>query len=158
MSSLEFNTPVSNEMIEAQKKIKELVNDMYLAKVQADEAEAKFKSLKSQVSQLMESTGTEKIVGDLCNVSGSIKSNTSLAKEEEEKYKQLKYIEDNYGKIVIDSMLTINARTFTSWVTAEKEKLAREGKNLDEFNKVFKSFETFSLNIRKKASPKTAKK
>lgn len=153
MGDLEFNTPISNDMVEAQKKIQGLVNSMYKAKLESDVAEAKFKKLKGEVSALMESTGTEKITGDECNVSGSIKSNVSVPKDEADKLALFEYIKGTYSEEVLTSMLTINARSFTSWYTAEVEKYAKQG-NANFKLEMVKPHETYSLSIRKKSVKK----
>lgn len=152
-NALKFNTPIDPAVIEAQKKIQALVNDMYAAKLESDEAEKKFKALKSEVSSLMESTGTDKISAEKCNVTGNIKSNVSVPKDEKAKAELFEYIKDNYGVGVLQSMLTINARSFTSWYTAEIDKHVKEG-NHDFKLEMLSPYEVFSLGIRKKAAKK----
>ena len=144
-----INSADQNELAQSLAEIKELANQAYEADQRAKEAEAAAKELKNKLSALMESAGVDKITADNCTVSGKIKNSVSVPKDLPSKYELFKYIENNYGKEVLDEMLTINARSFSSWYDKEVEAQVQKG-NVDFKLSMLSPYERFSITYRKR--------
>ena len=144
-----INSADQNELAQSLAEIKELANQAYEADQRAKEAEAVAKELKNKLSALMESAGVDKITADNCTVSGKIKNSVSVPKDLPSKYELFKYIEANYGKEVLDEMLTINARSFSSWYDKEVEAQVQKG-NVDFKLSMLSPYERFSITYRKR--------
>jgi hypothetical protein len=144
-----INLADQNELAQSLAEIKELANQAYEADQKAKEAEAAAKELKNKLSALMESAGVDKITADNCTVSGKIKNSVSVPKDLPSKYELFKYIEANYGKEVLDEMLTINARSFSSWYDKEVEAQVQKG-NVDFKLSMLSPYERFSITYRKR--------
>jgi DNA repair exonuclease SbcCD ATPase subunit len=144
-----INSADQNELAQSLAEIKELANQAYEADQRAKEAEAAAKELKNKLSALMESAGVDKITADNCTVSGKIKNSVSVPKDLPSKYELFKYIEANYGKEVLDEMLTINARSFSSWYDKEVEAQVQKG-NVDFKLSMLSPYERFSITYRKR--------
>lgn len=144
-----INSADQNELAQSLAEIKELANQAYEADQRAKEAEAAAKELKNKLSALMESAGVDTITADNCTVSGKIKHSVSVPKDLPSKYELFKYIEANYGKEVLDEMLTINARSFSSWYDKEVEAQVQKG-NVDFKLPMLSPYERFSITYRKR--------
>ena len=132
------------------KEINALANEAYRAKLAADEADARAKELKNKLSALMETAGVDKITADNCTVSGKIKSSVSVPKDLAAKKKLFDYIKNNHGGEVLEAMLTINARSFSSW--HDKEVTSKIEAGLVDFKlEMVEPFEYYSIGMRKKA-------
>ena len=91
--------------------------------------------------------------GDFCNVSLALKTSCSVPKEAAAKARLFNYITTAHGKDVLDEMLTINARTFSSWVDKEVEAKNKEG-DIDFKLDMLAPYDYYSLGMRKRAVKK----
>lgn len=138
---------------ETLRKIKELTDHVYELKLIQDKAEKTYKAEKAKLCEIMESAEVDKMQGDTCTASLSLKSSVSVPKEHASKKELFDYIKKTYSEDVLFDMLTINARTFGSWYTAEINKKALEGEfdfKLDMLN----PHEYYSIGLRKRAVKK----
>jgi len=134
----------------SQREVQSLVNDMFKAKLEYEQADKKFKDLKQKVLELMEKSGVDKLQGEKCNITLKDKTSNSLPKEVPLKLEVFSFIKNNYGEDVLNSLLTINANSFNSLVTKEIENKKIQGEHDFKFPHV-KTFEYKSIGIRKKA-------
>jgi len=135
------------------KEIKEAANYVYKLKLEASEAEDKFKNAKAELLQIMLDAEVDKLTADTCTVSATKKMNVSVPKDEANKARLFRYIAENYGPESLNSMLTINARSFSSWYDAEIEKHTSKG-DYDFKLDMLEPYERDSLGIRKRTKPK----
>jgi len=137
-------------MAEQAKKLKELADAVYKAKQAADEYEKKYKELKGELLNIMESAEIEKVQADNCTISLQLKSSVTVPKSNEQKKQLFNYIKEEHGQEVLDSLLTINARSFSSWFTKEQEAKMQAG-DFDWTVADIKPYEYYSLGIRKRS-------
>lgn len=136
-------------MAEQAKKLKELADKVYQAKQKADEAEKAYKELKSELLNIMEAAEIDKVQGDSCTISLQLKSSVTVPKDNSKKKELFEYIKKEHGPEVLDTMLTINARSFSSWYSKEQEaKMLQD--NFDWTVADIKPYEYYSLGIRKR--------
>lgn len=148
-----MSTEINSASAQALKKVKELVNETYAAKIKADEAEAYYKKLKTELLDLMETSEIDTFEADACKAYCKPKSSVTMPKDISQKLQVFDYIRANHGEEVLNTMLTINPKSFNSWFNAEAEAALAEG-NLD-FNLAdIKPYEYFSVSFRKKATAK----
>lgn len=137
------------EQSKALKEIKQLADKVYALKLAADAAEKEYKDAKGRLVEIMVHAEVDKMQADTVTASVSMKSSVSVPKEHDKKKRVFDYIENTYGKEVLFDMLTINARSFSSWYTAEQKKHIEAGAfdwQLDEI----KPHEYESLGLRKR--------
>ena len=135
------------------KEINDLANDAYKASLEAKDYEQKAKDLKNKLAALMETAGVDKISASDCTVSGAMKTSCSVPKDAGDKKKLFDYIRANHGQEVLDAMLTINARSFSSWHDNEVAAEAQKG-NLDFKLDMLSPYEYYTIGMRKKAKAK----
>jgi hypothetical protein len=131
------------------KEIKELADEVYAKKLASDKAEKEYKEAKNKLVEVMVHAEVDKMQADTVTASVLRKSSVSVPKEHDKKKKVFDYIKNEYGESVLFDMLTINARSFSSWYTAEVEKQVQAGQfdwQLDEI----KPHEYESLGLRKR--------
>lgn len=145
----ELASVTQNQDADAIKRVRELINATYKAKAEVDEAEAKFKGLKAELTQVMADAGIEKFEGDDCTATCKLKSNVTVPKDLGAKMQLFDYIKEKHGEDVLKEMLTINARSFTSWYTKEVEAEIQKG-NIDFKLEMLKPYEMHSVGFRKK--------
>lgn len=146
-----INEDQQSELAANLKEINDLANEAYAAKVEAGIAEQKAKDLKNKLSALMETAGVDKISASDCTVSGAMKTSVSVPKDMASKLELFNYIGKKYGKEVLEAMLTINPRSFSSWHDKEIEAEAQKG-NLEFKLEMLSPYEYYSVGFRKKAS------
>jgi len=144
------------------KEIKELTDKVYSLKLKADESEAAYKKAKNDLSAIMEEAGVDKMQGDTCTASLALKSSVSCPKDDANKLELFMYLvgEDvqlrNHLKdIAFDCpqlfrMLTINAKTFSSWHQKEVEAQVKAG-NFEFKLDMIEPYEYYSVGLRKRA-------
>lgn len=132
----------------AQKEITALVDATYSAKQAVSAAEEKFKGLKKELLTLMEASGVDKIIGKECSATVSIKSSVSVPKDVTKKKELFEYIRANHGGEVLGNMLTINARSFSSWYNAEVQSKVDAGE-IDFKLPMLEPYEMTSIGLRK---------
>jgi hypothetical protein len=135
------------------KEIKELTDHVYDLQQKAKLAETEFKAAKAKLCEIMENAEVEKMQGETCTASCGLKSSVSVPKDHADKKRLFDYITNNHSKEVLFDMLTINARTFSSWYTAE-EKIAIENGNFEFSIDGIKPHEYYSVGLRKRAVKK----
>ena len=158
--------PDTNSSAETLKEIKELVDEVYALKIAADEAEKKYKNAKNKLSNIMENADVDKMQGDDCTASLALKTSVSCPKDDVNKLKLFKYLAEKDPEICGDditkylaksptllSMLTINAKTFSSWHNKEIELKAEEGDFEFKLDMV-EPYEYYSVGLRKRAARK----
>lgn len=145
-----LNEESQAELAASLKEINDLAHEAYEAKIAASEAEEKAKALKNRLAQLMESAGVDKISADNCTVSGKVKTSVTVPKDLKNKLELFDYIRNNYSEEVLNSMLTINARTFSSWHDKEVEQKVQAGE-IDFKLDMVTPYEYYSVGFRKKA-------
>lgn len=131
------------------KEIKEKADRVYALKLASDKAEKEYKEAKNELVLIMSHAECDKMQADTVTASLLQKSSVSVPKEHDKKKKVFEYIEKEYGKEVLFDMLTINAKSFSSWYTAEQKKHIEAGAfdwQLDEI----KPHEYESLGLRKR--------
>jgi len=146
-----LNEDQQSELAANLKEINDLANEAYAAKVKASEADQKAKDLKNKLSALMETAGVDKISASDCTVSGAMKTSVTVPKEMASKLELFNYISEKYGNEVLDAMLTINARAFSSWHDKEVAAEAQQG-NLDFKLDMLSPYEYYSVGFRKKGA------
>lgn len=148
---------------EVLKEIKDLVDEVYSLKLAADVAEKTYNAAKNKLSDIMEKAEVDKMQGDNCTASLSLKSSVSCPKEDYKKVELFKYLaEKDVEKNDVEkvkqalvacptllAMLTINARTFSSWHNKEVEAKALEGDFEFKLNMV-EPYEYYSVGLRKR--------
>lgn len=139
-----------NTTAEVLKEVKHKVDNLYRLKQLADKAEKEYKDAKNELSKIMEESEIDKIQGDECSVSLQLKSSATVPKDPKDKESLFNYIKENYNDTVLQDMLTINARTFSSWVTAELDKLVTNGIIEPKIPGV-NPYEYYSLGMRKRS-------
>jgi len=157
------------------KEIKELVDHVYNLKLISDKAEKEYNSAKNRLAEIMEKAEIDKMAGDECNASLTLKTSVSFPKEEDGKVAIAEYIasQDNpelepkrieeavnnlfHLSPTLLKMFTINARSFSSWATAEIERKASEGEFEFQLPAV-KPYEYYSVGLRKRSDRKKGKK
>jgi len=139
---------------EVLKQIKEKVDNLYSLKLLADEAEKKHKEAKGELAKLLEDSGVDKVQGDLCTVSLTLKTSCTVPKGEAEKAALFEYIKSNYSDTVLQTMLTINARSFSSWHDKEVEKMIEETGDIEFKLPMVEPYTYYSLGMRKRAVKK----
>ena len=144
-----LNTPEANTPAEILKSIKEKVDQLYALKMLSDKAEKAYKDAKNDLSKIMEDAEVEKMQGDSCTVNLALKTSVSVPKDHSLKHKLFSYIKENAGEEVLRDMLTINARTFSSWHNKEVEAKALEGDFEFKLSMV-EPYEYFSVGLRKR--------
>ena len=162
------NTEASQKL----KEIKELVDLVYSLKIEADAKEKAFQAAKNRLSEIMEKAEVDKMAGDECNASLTLKTSLSFPKEDYEKLEMTKYIasqdldDEKEVETLVEKlklfptvlkMFTMNARTFSSWATAETERKALDG-DFEFKLPVVKPYEYYSVGLRKRATKKLTKK
>ena len=115
------------DLAQAQKDITDLVNRTFAAAQAVKAAEAHLKDLKSELVGLMTSAEVDKILGDACTATCAMKTSVTVPKTPAEKMALFKYIRESYSQTVLDEMLTINPRTFSSWHDKEVQKHVDQG-------------------------------
>ena len=140
---------MSNES-EVLKKIKELVDEVYSLKLETSVLEKKYNEKKNELAKIMEESEVDKMAGDDCTASLTLKSSVTVPKDESDKRALFDYIKTNHGEDALFSMLTINARTFSSWHDKEVEAKANEG-DFEFKLSMLKPYEYFSVGLRKRS-------
>ena len=135
------------------KEIKEKTDRLYTLKLASDAAEKLYKNAKNELSKILEESGVDKVQGDLCTVSLSLKTSVSVPKDELQKFLLFKYIEREYNTDVLNAMLTINARTFSSWHDKEISKHVEAG-DIDFKLSMLEPYTYYSIGIRKRSKSK----
>lgn len=136
------------------KDIKDSVDHLYQLKLAADDAEKNYKDAKNELSKLLEDSGVDKMTGDLCTVTLQLKTSCTTPKDNLAKAELFKYIEENYGFTVLQSMLTINSRSFSAWHAIEIEKRIEETGDIEFKLPMVEPYEYYSLGIRKRTIKK----
>lgn len=144
------NLPDKSQSAETLKRIKQLVDHVYKLKLEADRADKEYNKAKSELAEIMEQAEVEKMQGDTCNASLALKTSVTVPKDDADKKVLFDYIEKEHGKDVLFRMLTINARTFSSWHQKEIESKIEEGELEFEVPAV-KPYEYYSVGLRKRA-------
>lgn len=151
---MEFDTSLTDTEAttpaEALKDIKEKVDKLWQLKQASDKAEKAFKEAKNELATILEESEVDKMQGDLCNVSLALKTSCSVPKDHNKKKELFTYIKDNHGEDVLREMLTINARSFSSWHDAEVASKVQAGE-LDFKLEMLEPYTYYSLGIRKRA-------
>ena len=148
---MKFDESLSNtQSAQVLKDIKEKADRLYALKMVSDLAEKDYKNAKNELSEIMEKAGVDKIIGDDCSISLALKSSCSVPKDMAAKQVVFNYITTTYNDVVLQGMLTINSRTFSSWVTKEVEKKNNEG-DLDFKVPGTEPYQYYSLGMRKRA-------
>lgn len=135
---------------EVLKEIKEKVDKLYELKVKSDEAEKLYKDAKNELTDILEKAGVDKVQGDTCTVSLQLKTSCSVPKDLAKKKELFQYIKDNHGEEVLRTMLTINARTFSSWHDKEIESKIEETGDVEFKLGMVEPYSYFSLGMRKR--------
>ena len=151
-----FDTSLSEAPTTAEvlKEIKEKVDTLYQLKVAVDEAENKHKAAKAELAKILEDSGVDKVQGDLCTVSLALKTSCTVPKDELNKAALFDYIRGCYGDTVLQAMLTINARSFSSWHDKEVEKMIEETGDVEFKLPMVEPYTYYSLGMRKRAVKK----
>lgn len=139
---------------EVLKQIKEKVNNLYELKQKADAADKAYKDAKNELSDIMEKAEVDKMQGDLCTVNLQLKTSCSVPKDLNKKKELFQYIKNNHGEEVLRTMLTINARTFSSWHDKEVEQKIEETGNIDFKLPMVDPYSYYSLGMRKRTGGK----
>jgi len=139
------------KLIEANKKLKSIVDNVYRLKEESSRSEKKFKEAKAELAKIMEDGEIDRVDGSFCTCSGKTKSNVGVPKDLKDKKELFDYIKKEEGPEVLMEMITINARSFTSWYNAEIQKHVDNGE-LDFKLEMLKPYDTFSLGFRKKSN------
>lgn len=139
----------TNENAEVLKRVKDLVNATYQAKLAVDAAEDLHSKLKQELTELMSTAEIDKFIGDEATATCKLKSNVTVPKDIVGKRNVFNYIKETYGQEVLEEMLTINPASFSSWFNNEVEKNVAEG-NLDFQIEGVKPYEYFSVGFRKR--------
>jgi len=138
------------------KEIKEKCDKVYALSLASKEAEKKFKEAKNELCKIMEDAKLDKMQGDTCNISCKLKTSSTVPKDQLSKDQLFNYIVEEYGRNVLDTMLTINPKSFNSWYDAEIAKHVKLG-NPDFKLKMIKPFEYYSLSVAKRTITKGKK-
>ena len=151
-----FDESLSTEATPAEvlKEIKEKTNALWELKLAVDVAEKKHKAAKAELAKILEDSGVDKMQGDLCTVSLALKTSCSIPKDDALKAELFDYIKSNYGEVVLQDMLTINARSFSSWHDKEIEKKIEETGDVDFKLPMVEPYTYYSLGMRKRAVKK----
>ena len=111
---------------EVLKEIKEKADRVYALQEIARQAEQELKEAKAELLEIMVEAEVDKLTADTCHVSATKKTSASVPKDVLAKLKLFKYVADNYGDGVLNQMLTINPRSFSSWYDQEVDKQDRK--------------------------------
>lgn len=151
-----FDQSLTTEATPAEvlKEIKEKVDNLYQLKLVVDEAEKKHKEAKNELAKILEESGVDKVQGDLCTVSLALKTSCSVPKDPEKKRELFQYIKDNHGETVLRDMLTINARSFSSWHDKEVEQKIEETGDIEFKLPMVEPYTYYSLGMRKRTVKK----
>lgn len=141
--------PKANTSAEVLKEIKEKVDNLYNLKLISDKAEKEYKNAKNELASILEDAEVDKVQGDTATVSLALKTSVTVPKDEFEKQELFDYINSKYGAGVLHTMLTINARSFSSWFNKEVEAKVNEG-DLEPNIANIKPYEYYSLSMRKR--------
>jgi hypothetical protein len=141
----------TNTAAETLKEIKELVDHVYSLKIESDRTEKEYQVAKGRLAEIMENAEVDKMAGDNCNASLSLKSSVTVPKEDHLKRDLFNYITTEHGEDVLFSMLTINPRSFSSWHGKEVERKMIEGE-LEFKLPMVTPYEYFSVGLRKRAT------
>lgn len=147
-----LSTPATSAA--ALKEIKEKVDKLYELKLDVDRAEKKHKEAKSELAKILEDSGVEKVQGDLCTVNLALKSSCSVPKDASQKKELFDYISKNHGETVLQDMLTINARSFSSWHDKEIERLIESTGDVEAKLPMLDPYTYYSLGMRKRSVKK----
>jgi len=151
--------PAAQTSAETLKEIKELVDEVYSLKLANDVAEKKYKEAKNRLSEIMKNAEVDKMAGDTCNASLSLKTSVSCPKD---KYLAAKdgaevgegvtpaFITDLANHPTLLRMLTINAKTFSSWHDKEIEAKAQAGDYEFKLSMV-EPYDYYSVGLRKRS-------
>jgi len=159
--------PAAQTSAETLKEIKELVDEVYSLKLANDVAEKKYKEAKNRLSEIMKNAEVDKMAGDTCNASLSLKTSVSCPKEDDKKLALFKYLAAKDGAEVGEGvtpafitdlanhptllrMLTINAKTFSSWHDKEIEAKAQAGDYEFKLSMV-EPYDYYSVGLRKRS-------
>ncbi len=155
--------PAAQTSAETLKEIKELVDEVYSLKLANDVAEKAYKDAKNKLSDIMEHAEVDKMAGDTCNASLALKTSVSCPKEDDKKLALFEYLAakdcpedvDILKNVLLDSptllrMLTINAKTFSSWHDKEVEAKAVEG-DFEFKVPAVEPYDYYSVGLRKRS-------
>ena len=112
----------AQENDESVSAMKELVDEFYAAKLEAEKAERRFKDLKAKLLQKMEDEGMARFDADTCFVTLNEKKYVSMPKTDEDK--EILFAWLNHKKIFLDSV-SVNYQTLNS-LYKEQKKLGKE--------------------------------
>ena len=139
------------------KDLKDLVNRMYKAKADADEAKkvhseksAYCEGLKTEIMRVMDAEELDRFEADDCKISRVTKSSARLPKDTFQKNRLFMWIHDNHGAEFLTNLQSINSASFNKFYN-ECEAEATERGELDFTMDGVEEPSTFSrLMIRKK--------
>lgn len=158
--------PTTQTSAEVLKEIKELVDKVYSLKLESDVAEKNYKAAKNELSGIMKNAEVDKMAGDTCNASLALKTSVSCPKDDADKLAIFEYlaakdiVTDEAGsdlktillkRPTLLAMLTINARTFSSWHDKEIEAKAKEG-DFEFKVPAVEPYDYYSVGLRKRAA------
>jgi hypothetical protein len=153
----------NKELSSTLKEIKELTDTVYRLKLEAEKADKAYSSAKMKLAEIMENAEVDKIQGDDCAASLSLKQSVSVPKDNKDKLDLFSYMGGEKVKTHLEELaklspdlftkLTINARTFSSWYTEETKQKVLEGE-FDFKLPMVKPHEYYSVGLRKRAVKK----
>lgn len=139
-------------------ELKALINKYHQKDKELKDLTGEVSELKATITGLMEANEIDSFEGDECKVSLVMKNSVSVPKDMGSKRKLFSYIKEKHGEEVLDNMLTINARTFSSFYNTE-ETNALEIDGVLEFTMpgIDSTYQYASISKRKKTAKKAGK-